>query len=209
MHRPPDHPRAWCATVATPVLLVLSACAPVPAASRTSTPSISANAIVNPTALAPDDCTARAPSAGVQAHSSALSATVTLPAGWSENVGDEGQSGAQSAFALETGSGLNRDVIWANVSTLTVTAHEAAAAEASYTPGSGTVVARGDCNVAGSQAAFFESLIPQLPNSDAYSLYIAHSGKLVRLVILFTTVSRATTMPQVKSILGSWQWDHP
>lgn len=41
-----------------------------------------------------------------------------------------------------------------------------------------------------------------------YSLYIAHGGKMVRLLILFPSATRASLMPQVKSILGSLQWDN-
>ncbi len=87
--------------------------------------------------------------------------------------------------------------------------HDLAHAEAAA-PGAGTVIGYGDCTIAGGQASFFESTVALLGmESDGYSLYIAHGGKTVRLLIEFPMTSRASIMPQVKSILGSWQWDKP
>jgi len=138
-----------------------------------------------------------------------LAATVTIPAGWIENTTDEGQSGAQAGFALELGSGNRRgpDGIFGDSLADPMTPHDAAAAEAAYTPGSGTVIAKGDCTIAGSQASFFESSVGGL--GGGYVLYIGHRGVLVRLLILFSSDTRDSTIPQVKSILGSWQWDQP
>jgi hypothetical protein len=87
--------------------------------------------------------------------------------------------------------------------------HELANAEASA-PGAGTVVAYGDCTIARGQASFFEATVTLFGmESDGYSLYIAHGHKRVRLLIQFPSATRASIMPQVKSILGSWQWDKP
>jgi hypothetical protein len=135
---------------------------------------------------------------------------VTLPASWIENTTDEGQNGAQVGFALELGGGTRHgpDVIWGNSLASPMTPHDAVAAEGAYTPGSGTVIAKGDCTIAGSQASFFESSVAGL-GGGGYVLYIRRPGVLVRLLILFSSDTRDSTMPQVKSILGSWQWDKP
>ena len=80
-------------------------------------------------------------------------------------------------------------------------------------PGAGTVVARGDCTIAGGKAAYFEStasasLFPGITVSGAgYSVVFAHGSKLVYLVILLPSNNGDAMMPAVKSILGSWQWD--
>ena len=194
--------------VALAAVLAVFECGPAPArgglpAGSTPTPV----ATPNPIALAPNDCISSPPTSGTKAHSPALAATVTLPPGWLENTTDEGQSGAQVGFALELGSGTRRgpDVIWGNSLAGPMTPHDAVAAEAAYTPGSGTVIAKGDCTIAGSQASFFESSLAGL--GSGYVVYIGHRGVLVRLLILFSPDTRDTTIPQVKSILGSWQWD--
>ena len=195
--------RVWIALAGA---LALSACGPSPNASpASSTPK--SGATPNPIALAPNDCTSPPPASGTKAHSAALAASVTLPASWIENTTDEGQSGAQAGFALELGSGTRRgpDGIFGDSLADPMTPHDAAAAEAAYTPGSGTVIAKGDCTIAGSQASFFESSVGGL--GGGYVLYIGHRGVLVRLLILFSSDTRDSTMPQVKSILGSWQWD--
>jgi len=188
------------------IALAVIACAPSPIASPLgSTPTPVASP--NPIALAPNDCTYPPPASGLKTHSAALAATVTLPAGWFENTAEEGQGGAQVPFVLDLPSGTLRapEAIWGDSLTTSATPHMAAAAEAAYTPGSGTVIARGDCTVASSPASFFESSF--FGAGGGYSLYIGHGGVLVRLVILFWPETRDSTMPQVKSILGSWQWD--
>jgi hypothetical protein len=197
--------RAWIALAGA---LALFACGPSPNASPAS-PTPTPIASPNPIALAPNDCTSPPPASGTKAHSAALAATVTLPAGWFEDTKTEGQGGAQVPFVLELPSGTLRspEAIWGDSLTTSATPHMAAGAEAAYTPGSGTVVARGDCTVAGSPASFFESSF--FGAGGGYSLYIGHGGILVRLLILFWPETRDTTMPQVKSILGSWQWDKP
>lgn len=160
----------------------------------------------NPRALESNDCTAPPTRNGTQVHSPVLGATVTLPVGWAENPADEGQQGPPAAFDIATGSPGDGANISSDFFRSTMSPHDAANAEAAYTPGSGTVVAKGDCTIGGGQASFFESSIPQL-GSVGYGLYIAHSRNLVRLVIVFPETRRASTMPEVKSILGSWQWD--
>jgi len=115
-----------------------------------------------------------------------------------------------TTLALEALSGLDLARIYGDPFASTMSPHDAVNAEAAYTPGSGTVVAKGDCMIAGGQASFFESSISILGlESSGYSLYIAHGAKLVRLLIEFSQATRASIMPQVKSILGSWQWDKP
>src|SRR5467141_790072 len=193
--------------VALAAVLAVIECGPGPspgASPAGSTPTQVATP--NPVALAPHDCISSPPTSGTKAHSSVLAATVTLPTGWLENTTDEGQSGAQVGFALELGSGTRRgpDVIWGNSLASPMTPHDAVAAEAAYTPGSGTVIAKGNCAIAGSQASFFESSVGGL--GGGYVLYIGHRGALARLLILFSSDTRDSTMPQVKSILGSWQW---
>jgi hypothetical protein len=198
-------------------MFLVAACTPGPAASHSGSPSASpasspaaSVASPNPVALAQNDCTSPPPTSGTKTHSSKLAATVTLPAGWVENTADEGKSGAEAAFALELASGTRQgpDVMWGDSYATAMTAHEAAVAEAAYTPGSGTVMAKGDCIIAGSQASFFESSVAVL-GGGGFVLYIGHRGVLVRFVILFSSDTRDSTMPQVKSILGSWQWDKP
>jgi hypothetical protein len=167
----------------------------------------------NPHALAPNDCTAPLPSNGPRVHSSALGATVTLPAGWAENPADEGQQGLQSAFDLASGNGANGANISGDLLALTMSPHDAVDWMTSQ-PGAGTVVAKGDCTIAGGKAAFFESTIsmnvfPGMTKSGVgYSLVIAYGHKLVYLVILLPSDNGDSVMPEVKSILGSWQWDH-
>jgi hypothetical protein len=88
-----------------------------------------------------------------------------------------------------------------------------AVASMSTQAGAGTVVARGDCTIAGGKAAFFEStisvaLMPGITNLGAgYTIVIAHGGKLAYLVVLLPRDNGARAVPAVKSILGSWQWD--
>jgi hypothetical protein len=192
--------------VALAAVLAVIECGPGPspgASTAGSTPTPVASP--NPIALAPNDCISSPPASGTKAHSSVLAASVTLPGGWIENTIDEGQSGAQAGFALEPRRGP--DGIFGDSLAGPMTPHDAAAAEAAYTPGSGTVIAKGDCTIAGSQASFFESSVGGL--GGGYVLYIGHRGVLARLLILFSSDTRDSTMPKVKSILGSWQWDKP
>ena len=196
--------------VALAAVIAVFECGPAPApgalpAGSTPTPV----ATPNPIALTTNDCISSPPTSGTKAHSPALAATVTLPAGWLENTTDEGQSGAQVDFAIELRSGTipGADGIFGNSLAGPMSPHDAVAAEAAYTPGSGTVIAKGDCTIAGSQASFFESSVAGL--GSAYVVYIGHRGVLVRLLILFSPDTRDSTMPQVKSILGSWRWDQP
>jgi hypothetical protein len=175
----------------------------------------------NPTALAPNDCVAAPPRGGTRVRSAALGVTVTLPSAWAENPADEGKNGLEATFALETGKEPNGAIVSADPFPSTMTPHEAVASEVSQ-PGSGTVVAKGDCTIAGSPAAFFEStvqlsLFPGISwVGDAYGVYIAHRGALVRLLIdlpssngTATPLSHASVMTDVKGILGSWTWDQP
>lgn len=175
----------------------------------------------NPLALEPNDCTAPPPSNGTQAHSSVLGASVILPYGWAENPADEGKNGLQATFALETAKQPNGAIVSADPFPFTMTPPDAVAWEISQ-PGSGTVVAKGDCTIAGFPAAFFESTVQVslLPGitwvGDGYSLYIAHRGVLVNVSIdlpssngITTPLPRASVMRDVKSILGSWTWDQP
>lgn len=210
--------RGCSAALAFLVACGVEACAPAPATSSTTTPSETAIVTPNPLTLAPNDCTAPPPSAGSRAHSSALGATVTLPAGWIENPADEGQLGAMAAFALESQTAPHpANIDGESPLPTTMRPHDAVNAEAAYTPGSGTVVAKGDCTIAGSQASFFESsvtfpiLFPGLPQlkGAGYVIYIAHRKSLVRLVVVLDAADRESVMPQVKGILGSWQWDQP
>jgi hypothetical protein len=85
-------------------------------------------------------------------------------------------------------------------------------------PGSGTVLSKGDCTIGGSQASFFESsieidvptLVTQHLSAGAYEIVIAHGGRLLQVSIIYSPASLGpTTMPAVKSMLGSWQWDSP
>jgi hypothetical protein len=175
----------------------------------------------NPAALAPNDCVGTPPSGGTKVHSAALGMSVTLPSGWAENPSMEGKSGLQATFEFETGTDLNRASVSADPFTLTKTAHDAVTWEISQ-PGSGTFVARGDCTIASSSAAFFEAtiqftLMQGSFQGDVYAVYIAHRGALIRLLIdLPSSLGPVTPMPprasvitDVKSIFGSWTWDKP
>jgi hypothetical protein len=175
----------------------------------------------DPAALAANDCIVPPPKGGTKVHSSALGVTVALPSGWAENPADEGKNGLGAAFALETGTEPNGSIVSADPSPLNMTPHEAVSWEITQA-GSGTLVARGDCIIAGSPAAFFEatvqaSLFPGITwVGDGYSVYIAHRGALVHVSIdlpssngFTTPLPRASVMTDVKGILGSWTWDQP
>jgi hypothetical protein len=175
----------------------------------------------NPAALAANDCIVPPPTGGTKVHSDALGVTVTLPSGWAENPANEGKHGLEATFDVETGTAPNGADVSAFPFTLKMSPHEAVSLEVSQ-PGSGTVVARGDCTIAGSPAAFFEStvqasLFPGIALVlDGYSVYIAHRGGLVHLSIdlpssngITTPLPRASVMTDVKGILGSWTWDQP
>jgi hypothetical protein len=152
-------------------------------------------------------------------HSSTLAITVTVPTGWAEDVADEGQSGLGAGFAIESG----RVPMYAKLTgsllpaTLTMSPRDVIDSEAA-SPGSGTVLSKGDCAIAGSQASYFESsieidvptLVTQHLSAGAYEVVIAHGGRLLQVSILYSPASLGpTTMPAVKSMLGSWQWDTP
>ena len=216
--RGPRRAAAWPLAL---VLLAGAACAPghpVVSGTPTVVAVVSPSSAFDPLALGPNDCTAPPDPTGTTAHSSVLGASVILPAGWSEVPSDEGKQGAETAFALENGPAPAGAVVYADPFPTTMSPHEAVDWEISQ-PGSGTLVTRGDCTVAGSQAAYFESAINGVPGpgnspAEAYSMYIAHRGALVRLFIdagssngVATPAPRDMVMTQVKRILGSWRWD--
>jgi hypothetical protein len=207
-------------------LVCAVACGPTPSTSRAASPISSPSAVSsspsitpNPIGLGPNDCTAPPTTDGSTVHSSELAITVTLPAGWAENPTDEGKQGIEAGFAVESGSAPRLSTFTGDLlpATLTMSPREVIDSEAS-SPGSGTVLSKGECTIAGSQAAYFETsieldypgLITQHLSGGGYEVVIAHGGRLVQVAILFSPASlRATTMPLVKSILGSWQWDTP
>lgn len=210
------------AVVAGLIVLVafgIAGCGPSPAAS-TKVPPVSPSATQaspavtpNPTALEPNDCTAAAAVTGAKVHSTALSATVTLPSGWSESSANEGKQGLEAAFDVTSGNGPNGLNISGDLlpSTWTMNPHDSVDWMISQ-PGSGTVVAKGDCKIAGGKAAYFlstmsVSVFPGITKGGAgYSLLIAHGQSLVYVVVLLPAVNDPG-MSDVKSILGSWQWD--
>lgn len=209
-------PAAWCSTLGTLLVLILSSvvgCGPSPMPLAKGSPSASPSlpaVTPNPGALAPNDCVAPPPSNGTRAHSSVLGATVTLPAGWAEDPTMEGQQGLMAAFDVDTGRPRNDVNISGDPWPGAMSPHDVITYQISQ-PGSGTVVARGDCTIAGGKAAYFEATLPILfPGlsfgGPGYSVIIAHGGKLVYLVILLRD-GPDSGMPDVKSILGSWQWD--
>ena len=124
----------------------------------------------------------------------------------------EGQQRVQSAFQLAHDTGPSGMSITAYPLPMAMSPHEAIDWMTSQ-PGSGTVDSRGDCTIAGGKAAYFASTVafsvfPGITySSGGYSLVMGHGAKLLYLIILFPTESRATAMPAVKSILGSWRWD--
>ena len=201
------------------LLTITAACGPTQPATRTN--PVPPAVTPNPAALAPNDCIEAPPSGGTKVHSAALGMSVTLPSGWAENPGMEGKSGLEATLEFETGTDLNRAVVSADPFALTKTAHDAVTWEISQ-PGSGTFVARGDCTIARSPAAFFEAtiqftLMQGTFQGAVYAVYIAHRGALVRLLIdlpsgfgpATPTPSRASVITDVKSIFGSWTWDKP
>lgn len=124
----------------------------------------------------------------------------------------EGQQGMQAAFDLVAGGGGPHGTnISGDLWTLPMSPHDAVAFMTSQ-PGAGTVVAVGDCTIGGGRAAYFEStisatLFPGITKSgDGYSVVFEHGATRVYLVILLPD-NGDQVMPQVKSILGSWQWD--
>lgn len=150
-----------------------------------------------------------------------LGVTITLPYGWAENPADEGKNGLEAAFPVETGKETNGSIFSADPFQSTMTPHDAVASEVSQ-PGSGSVVAKGDCTMAGSPAAFFESTVQASVFrgitwvGDGYSVYIAHRAALVHMSVdlpasngITTPLPRASVMTDVKSILGSWAWVNP
>jgi hypothetical protein len=218
------HRLADIAVLVTFTATAAGACGPTQPVSRAtpvSVAEVTPTVTPDPAALAANDCIAPPPNGGTKVHSNALGVIVTLPSGWAENPADEGKSGLEARFALETGKEPNGAIVSADPFPSTMTPHDAVAWEVRQ-PGSGTVVARGDCTIAGSPAAFFEatvqaSLFPGITwVGDGYSLYIAHRGALVRVSIelpssngITTPLPRASVMTDVKSILGSWTWDQP
>lgn len=210
------------AVVASLIVLVafgIAGCGPPPPSSAKAPPvspsarQASPAVTPNPTALEPNDCTAAAAVMGTKVHSPALSATVTLPAGWAENPADEGQQGLEAGFDVISGSGPDGVNISGDLmpSTWTMNPHDTVDWMISQ-PGSGTVVAKGDCKIAGGKAAYFlstmsVSVFPGITKGGAgYSLIIAHNQSLVYVVVLLPAVNDPG-MSDVKSILGSWQWD--
>jgi hypothetical protein len=196
--------------------MVTPSVAPSPTAAET-TPAITPD----PAALAANDCIVPPPNDETKVHSNALGVTVALPSGWAENPADEGKQGLEATFALKTGKGPSGAVVSADPFPLSMTPHQAVTWEVSQA-GSGTMVARGECTIAGSPAAFFEStvqasLFPGITwAGDGYSVYIAHRGALVHVSILLpssngitTPLPHAPVMTDVKGILGSWTWDQP
>ena len=209
-------PAAWCSTLGTLLVLILSSvvgCGPSPTTVANGSPSASPSlpaVTPNPGALAPNDCVAPPPGNGTKAHSSVLGATVQLPAGWVEDPTMEGQQGVMAAFYLSTGRFPNDVDISADPWPGAMSPHDVITYQISQ-PGSGTVMARGDCTIAGGKAAYSEATFPILlpglsMRGPGYSVIIAHGGKLVYLVILLRD-GPDSGMPDVKSILGSWQWD--
>lgn len=184
-----------------------------PNSAKTASTSPTAPAVTrNPLVLAPNDCVAPPPPGGTKAHSAVLGFTVTLPAGWAENPSNEGQSGLMAAFDLESGSGRTGASISADPWPSAMSPHDAVNWTASQ-PGAGSVGAKGDCTIAGRKAAFFESTVQFSVfvgityKFGGYTLFIAHGAKLVYVLIDFPSETRDSFMPQIKSILGSWQWD--
>jgi len=118
----------------------------------------------------------------------------------------------EAAFAVAGGSGPNRVSIDAYPLPLAMSPHDAVDWMASQA-GAGTVVARGDCMIAGGKDAFFESTIsatvfPGITKSGGgYSLVLAHGDKLVYLLFLLPADNVDQFVSDVKSIFGSWQWD--
>ena len=216
MRRPARSTIGWLAVLA---ICGVAACGPTtsakaPSGSPTASPSSAASPTVtpNPNALEPNDCIAPPPTSGTKAHSPALGSTVTLPVGWTEDPSMEGQQGMRAAFDLVAGGGGPHGTnISADLLPLVMSPHDAVAFMTSQ-PGAGTVVAVGDCTIGGGKAAYFEStisatLFPGITKSgDGYSVVFAHGSTLVYLVILLPD-NGDQVMPQVKSILGSWQWD--
>lgn len=223
MRRTP-HRLADIAVLVTFVATAAAACGPhqplaraTPVGGAVVTPAITPD----PAALATNDCVVPPPYGGTKVRSNALGVTVTVPSGWAENPADEGKNGLEATFALETGKEPNGAIVSADPFPLSMTPHEAVSWEVSQA-GSGTMVGRGDCTIAGSPAAFFEStvqasLFPGITwMGDGYSVYIAHRGALVHVSIdlpssngITTPLPRASVMTDVKSMLGSWTWDQP
>jgi len=189
-----------------------SAKAPLGSPSTSPVSPASPSVTPNPNALEPNDCTAPAASNGIKVHSPGLGATVTLPPGWSEDPTMEGQQGLQTTFDLIAGGGGPHGTnISGDLLPFVMSPHDAVAFMTSQ-PGAGTVVAVGDCTIAGGKAAYFESTISATlfagitKSGDGYTVVFAHGAKLAYLLILLPD-SGDPVMPQVRSILGSWQWD--
>lgn len=204
----------------------VTACGPVRTTAVSSAPPtmspITLFVTPDPTRLAPNDCMAPAPSGGSKAHSSALRVTVTLPLGWIENPADEGKNGLEATFALTWGPvGPNGANITADPFPSSMSPHDAVALEISQ-PGAGNVIRKGDCTIAASAAAYYESTIEvtTFPGitmvGDGYGVYVAHRGGLIRMLIdlpssngVSTPVPRGAVVSDIKSIFGSWTWDAP
>ncbi len=135
-----------------------------------------------------------------------------LPAGWAENASDEGQQGLQAAFDVVSGPGPEAVNISGDTIKTTMSPHDVAASMVTQ-PGAGTVVAKGDCQIAGGDAAYFKSTIsatvfPGITKSGAgYTILIGHGGTVVYLVVILPATLGDQAIPDVKSILGSWTWD--
>jgi len=199
-------------------MCAMAACSPTHTTSaKGSSPSTSASQASpvvspNPNALEPNDCIAPPPSNGTRVHSPALSSTVTLPVGWTEDPNMEGQQGMQAAFDLvANGGGPHGTNITGDLWPSPMSPHDVIAYMIA-SPGAGTVVSVGDCTIGGGKAAYFDStfsatLFPGITKTgEGYSVVFAHGSTLVYLVILLPD-NGDQVMPQVKSILGSWQWD--
>jgi hypothetical protein len=195
-----------------------AACGPTPVKTASTSPSpaqISPSPQVtpNPHALGPNDCIAAPTGGGSTVHSASLGFTLTLPTDWAEDPANEGQHGMQSALYVATGASPTGTVLSFDLMPLAMSPHDGIDWLASQ-PGSGTVIAKGDCTIGGDKAAYFESNItftvfPGITRGgDGYAVLAGHAGKLVYLdVLLPDGNAAAAAMPAVKSILGSWRWD--
>jgi hypothetical protein len=211
-------PATRSSALGTLLVLILSSvvgCGPSPTTLAKASPSAaqsSPGATPDPRALATNDCIAPPPTNGTKIHSPVLGASVSVPVGWAEDPTMEGQQGVQSALQLAHGTGPSGVSISAYPLPMAMSPHDAINWMTSQ-PAAGTVVSKGDCTIAGGKAAYFESTVaftvfPGITySSGGYSVVMGHGAKLVYLIIIFPTDSRDTAMPEVKSILGSWQWD--
>ena len=186
------------------VALTLAACNPSgpsgSSATASSAPSGSAATSATP-------CTSPPPSGGQVVHSAAGHFSITLAPGWTEDPTDEGSSGTGSTLALKTGgTGISSSHINFTILPGVGDPHAMIASEAS-SPGSGKVTGMGDCTVAGEPASWFTSTLAPLPATSEV-MEIAHHGSLLRVLANLSTYGGAG-MSELRSMLGSLQWDSP